>query len=59
MLSNIHVHAPSIGKDKINVRVHASDNVGVTAVKFSAWQSGNSDTSGTTKWASYNTTDGC
>ena len=59
VLSNIHVHAPSIGKDKINVRVHASDNVGVTAVKFSAWQSGNSDTSGTTKWASYNTTDGC
>ena len=58
-LSNIHVHTPSIEKDKINVRVHASDNVGVTAVKFSSWQSGNSDTSGKTKWASYNTKDGC
>ena len=59
ILSNIHVHTPSIEKDKINVRVHASDNVGVTAVKFSSWQSGNSDTSGKTKWASYNTKDGC
>ena len=59
VLSNIHVHTPSIEKDKINVRVHASDNVGVTAVKFSSWQSGNSATSGTTKWASYNTKDGC
>ena len=50
-LSNIHVHAQSIGADSIRVRVYASDNVGVTKVKFSAWQTGNSATSGTTKWA--------
>ena len=50
-LSNIHVHAQSIGSDSIRVRVYASDNVGVTKVKFSAWQTGNSATSGTTKWA--------
>ncbi len=51
VLSNIHVHAQSIGKDDIRVRVYATDNVGVTKVKFSAWQTGNSATSGTTKWA--------
>ncbi|OKZ56305.1 MAG: hypothetical protein BHV99_06830 [Clostridium sp. 26_21] len=50
-LSDIHVHSQSIGSDSIRVRVYASDNVGVTKVKFSAWQTGNSATSGTTKWA--------
>ena len=51
-LSNIHIHSQSIGSDSIRVRVYASDNVGVKSVKFSTWQSGNSATSGTTKWAS-------
>ena len=50
-LSNIHVHSQSIGSDSIRVRVYASDNVGVKSVKFSTWQTGNSATSGTTKWA--------
>ena len=50
-LSDIHVHSQSIGSDSIRVRVYAADNVGVTKVKFSAWQTGNLATSGTTKWA--------
>ena len=49
-LSDMHIHTSSIGEDSVNVRIKASDNVGVTGVKFKVWQSGNSEDSGTTKW---------
>ena len=57
-VTEILVDPLSITSDSIVVKAKATDNVGVTGIKFRVWQSGYSSNSGTTKWGSYNSSTG-
>ena len=58
-ITDFFVNTVSTTSNSILVRAKATDNVGVTKMKFRVWRCGNSADSGTTKWGSYNSSAGC
>ncbi len=58
-INDFFINTVSTTANSIKVKAKASDNVGVTKMKFRIWRSGNSDTSGTTKWGTYDSSSGC
>ena len=57
-ISEIAINPTKVTDDTIQVKVKASDNVGVTRVSVRVWRSGKTSDSGTTKNATYNSSTG-
>ena len=57
-ISEIAIDPAKVTNDTIQVKVKASDNVGVTRVSVKVWRSGQTSDSGTTKNATYNSSTG-
>ena len=58
IINEIVIDPTKVTDDTIQVKVKASDNVGVTKVKFRIWRSNNHSDSGTAKWGTYNSSTG-
>ena len=57
-INEIAIDPTKVTDDTIQVKVKASDNVGVTKVKFRIWRSYSHSDSGTAKWGTYNSSTG-
>ena len=57
-ISEIAINPTKVTDDTIQVKIKASDNVGVTKVKFRIWRSDSHSDSGTAKWGTYNSSTG-
>ena len=59
VINDFFINTVSTTDNTILVRAKASDNVGVTKVKFRIWRAYSHSDSGTAKWGTYNSAAGC